>query len=90
MRRSTLIVAALLEGIAPPFNFTAIALGLVGCVTARCKLRARPIVMWAWPLLGEGMACQRLLGRIVLLLGSVLVTTTATSSGSVVGVVTRL
>lgn len=69
------LAAALLAGVAPLFGFTAIALGLVGYVTALFKLSAVFTVLWAWLFLKEGNLRARLLGVIVMLLGSALVTT---------------
>jgi hypothetical protein len=41
------MVAALVAGVAPLFGFTAIALGLVGYVTALFKLSAVLTILWA-------------------------------------------
>ncbi len=60
-------------GIAPLFGFTAIALGLVGYVTALFKLSAVFTIVWAWLFLGEGNIRQRLLGTAVMLIGGVLI-----------------
>jgi uncharacterized membrane protein len=65
--------AVLLAGIAPLFGFTAIALGLVGYVTALFKLSALFTILWARLFLGEGHLRQRLLGAGVMLLGGALV-----------------
>jgi uncharacterized membrane protein len=68
-----LILAALIAGIAPLFGFTAIALGLVGYVTALYKLSAVLTVCWAWMFLDEGHIRERLLGASVMVVGGVLV-----------------
>jgi uncharacterized membrane protein len=67
------LLAAGIAGIAPLFGFTAIALGLVGYVTALFKLAAVFTIVWAWLFLGEENIRQRLLGAIVMLLGGVLI-----------------
>ena len=63
----------LLTGIAPLFGFTAVALGLVGYVTAIFKLSAVLTVLWAWWFLGEGQIRNRLIGTGVMILGGLLV-----------------
>jgi transporter family protein len=68
-----LALAVLLAGIAPLFGFTAIALGLVGYVTALFKLSAVLTILWARLFLGEGSFRSRLLGTAVMLVGGVLV-----------------
>lgn len=68
-----LFLAALLAGIAPLFGFTAIALGLVGYVTALFKLSSVLTILWARMFLGEGNLRQRLLGAVVMLIGGVLI-----------------
>ncbi len=68
-----LLLAILIAGIAPLFGFTAIALGLVGYVTALFKLSAVFTIVWAWLFLGEENIRQRLLGTVVMLLGGVLI-----------------
>ncbi len=65
--------AALIAGVAPLFGFTAIAIGLVGYVTALFKLSAVLTVLWARLFLGEGDLRQRLLGAVVMTIGGVLV-----------------
>ena len=60
-------------GTAPLFGFTAIALGLVGYVTALFKLSSILIIVWAWLFLSEEKIQQRLLGTSVMLLGGFLV-----------------
>lgn len=67
------MLAVLIAGVAPLFGFTAIALGLVGYVTALFKLSAVLTVFWAWVFLGEGQGRSRLLGASVMVLGGVLV-----------------
>jgi drug/metabolite transporter (DMT)-like permease len=67
------LLAVGLAGIAPLFGFTAIALGLVGYVTALFKLSAAFTIVWAWLLLGEENIQQRLLGASVMLIGGVLI-----------------
>ncbi len=73
VHRPALLAAAIIAGIAPLFGFTAIALGLVGYVTALFKLSAVFTVLWAWLFLGEGNLRSRLLGALVMILGSALV-----------------
>jgi len=68
-----LSLAVLLAGIAPLFGFTAIALGLVGYVTALFKLSSVLTILWARVFLGEGNLRQRLLGTVVMLIGGVLI-----------------
>jgi drug/metabolite transporter (DMT)-like permease len=68
-----LVTAVLIAGIAPLFGFTAIALGLVGYVTALFKLSAVLTILWAWMFLGEGQIRSRLLGASVMLVGGALV-----------------
>lgn len=67
------LAAAVLAGVAPLFGFTAIALGLVGYVTALFKLSAVFTVLWAWLFLNEGNLRTRLLGTTVMILGGALV-----------------
>src|SRR3989442_15040598 len=68
-----LFLAGLIAGIAPLFGFTAIALGLVGYVTALFKLSAILTITWAWLFLGEEQIQKRLLGTSVMLIGGILV-----------------
>jgi drug/metabolite transporter (DMT)-like permease len=68
-----LALAVLIAGIAPLFGFTAIALGLVGYVTALFKLSAVLTILWARVFLHEGHIRERLLGASVMLAGGVLV-----------------
>jgi uncharacterized membrane protein len=68
-----LIGAVLIAGIAPLFGFSAIALGLVGYVTALFKLAAVFTIVWAWLFLGEENVHQRLLGAVVMLTGGILI-----------------
>ena len=68
-----LIGAVLIAGIAPLFGFSAIALGLVGYVTALFKLSAVFTIVWAWLFLGEGNIRQRVLGTLVMLAGGALI-----------------
>jgi len=68
-----LITAVVLAGIAPLFGFTAIALGLVGYVTALFKLSSVLTIIWAWLFLGEEQIQKRLLGTSVMLIGGILV-----------------
>lgn len=67
------LLAVLIAGIAPLFGFTAIALGLVGYVTALFKLSAVFTIVWARLFLGEENIRQRLLGTVVMLMGGVLI-----------------
>ncbi len=68
-----LLAAAIIAGVAPLFGFTAIALGMVGYVTALFKLSAIFTILWARFFLGEGNLRSRLLGASVMLLGGALV-----------------
>ncbi len=68
-----LFLAGLIAGIAPLFGFTAIALGLVGYVTALFKLSAVFTIVWAWLFLGEGNIRQRVLGTLVMFVGAALI-----------------
>ena len=68
-----LITAVVLAGVAPLFGFTAIALGLVGYVTALFKLSSILTITWAWLFLGEEQIQKRLLGTSVMLIGGILV-----------------
>lgn len=68
-----LALAVLISGIAPLFGFTAIALGLVGYVTALFKLSAVLTILWARWVLGEGQLRSRLLGASVMIVGGLLV-----------------
>ena len=68
-----LFLAGLIAGIAPLFGFTAIALGLVGYVTALFKLSAVFTIVWAWLFLGEGNIRQRVLGTLVMFVGGALI-----------------
>ena len=69
----TFVVAALIAGVAPLFGFTAIALGLVGYVTALFKLSAVLTILWAQLFLDEGNIRQRLFGAAVMVAGGVLI-----------------
>ena len=69
----TLSIAVLLAGVAPLFGFTAIALGLVGYVTALFKLSSILTILWARLFLGEGNLRQRLLGTLIMLVGGALI-----------------
>ena len=75
LRRHTamFLVAALIAGVAPLFGFTAIALGLVGYVTALFKLSAVLTILWAKLFLGEGNIRQRLFGAAVMVAGGILI-----------------
>lgn len=66
-------MAVLIAGVAPLFGFSAIALGLVGYVTALFKLSAVFTIVWAWLFLGEGNVRQRVLGTLVMLAGGALI-----------------
>ena len=68
-----LATAVLIAGIAPLFGFTAIALGLVGYVSALFKLSAVLTILWARVFLHEGQIRERLLGASVMLVGGALV-----------------
>jgi transporter family protein len=67
------LLAVGIAGIAPLFGFTAIALGLVGYVTALFKLSVVFTIVWAWLFLGEENIRQRLLGAVVMLIGGALI-----------------
>jgi len=67
------VVAALIAGVAPLFGFTAIALGLVGYVTALFKLSAVLTILWAQLFLDEGNIRQRLFGAAVMVAGGILI-----------------
>jgi len=67
------MVAALIAGVAPLFGFSAIALGLVGYITALFKLSAVLTILWAKLFLGEGNVRQRLLGALVMVAGGILI-----------------
>src|SRR6266849_5109858 len=73
IRAGTFMVAALIAGVAPLFGFTAIALGLVGYVTALFKLSAVLTILWAQLFLDEGNIRQRLFGAAVMVAGGVLI-----------------
>ena len=73
IRAGTFMVAALIAGVAPLFGFSAIALGLVGYVTALFKLSAVLTILWAKLFLGEGNVRQRLLGAVVMVAGGTLI-----------------
>ncbi|GAC1562108.1 MAG: hypothetical protein NVS4B1_17470 [Ktedonobacteraceae bacterium] len=73
MHPRALLLAVLIAGIAPLFGFTAIALGLVGYVTALFKLGAVFTIVWAWLFLHEGNIRQRLLGASVMVIGGALI-----------------
>ncbi len=70
---ATFVVAALIAGVAPLFGFTAIALGLVGYVTALFKLSAVLTILWAQLFLDEGNIRQRLFGAAVMVAGGILI-----------------
>ncbi len=72
-RAGTFMVAAVIAGVAPLFGFTAIAVGLVGYVTALFKLSAVLTILWAKLFLGEGKVRQRLLGAVVMVAGGILI-----------------
>jgi transporter family protein len=71
--RATFAAAALLAGIAPLFGFSAIAVGLVGYVTALFKLSAVLTVLWGWLFLKEGSVRSRFFGALVMVVGGVLI-----------------
>ncbi len=68
-----LMSAIVLAGIAPLFGFTAIALGLVGYVTALFKLSSVFTILWARVFLDERRLRNRLLGAVVMVAGGALV-----------------
>jgi len=68
-----LLLAIFIAGIAPLFGFPAIALGLVGYVTALFKLRSVLTILWARLFLDERQMKSRLLGALVMVVGGVLV-----------------
>jgi uncharacterized membrane protein len=63
-------VAALIAGVAPLFGFSAIALGLVGYVTAIFKLSTVFSVLWAFLLLRERPGRPRVAGAMLMVLGA--------------------
>jgi uncharacterized membrane protein len=67
------LAASIISGVAPLFGFTAIALGLVGYVTALFKLSAIFTVLWAGLFLKEKSLHSRLLGVAIMVLGGTLV-----------------
>lgn len=69
------LAASIISGVAPLCGFTAIALGLVGYVTALFKLSAIFTVLWAWLFLKEKSLHTRLLGVAIMVLGGALVAT---------------
>src|SRR5262249_61218768 len=71
--RKTFATAALLAGIAPLFGFGAIAMGLVGYVTALFKLSAVLTVLWGWLFLKERSVHHRLLGALVMVVGGAVI-----------------
>jgi len=73
IRAGTFMVVAVIAGVAPLFGFTAIAVGLVGYVTALFKLSAVLTILWAKLFLGEGYVRQRLLGAVVMVVGGILI-----------------
>ncbi len=66
-------LAVIIAGIAPLFGFTAIALGLVGYVTAIFKLGAVLTVLWATLFLKESGLKERLLGAGIMVFGTILI-----------------
>lgn len=64
-------VAAVIAGIAPVFGFTAIAVGLVGYVTAIFKVSTVFSMLWAYLFLRERLATSRLVGATLMVLGAV-------------------
>jgi uncharacterized membrane protein len=67
------LVAACVAGVAPIFGFSAIALGLVGYVTALFKLSTVVSMGWAALLLRERVAPLRLAGGLIMLAGGILI-----------------
>jgi uncharacterized membrane protein len=65
--------AAAIAGVAPIFGFTAIALGLVGYVTAIFKLSTVFSIAWAVLLLREHVGSTRLVGAALMVIGAVLI-----------------
>lgn len=62
-----------IASVAPLFGFSALAVGLVGDVTALFKLGGVLTLLWARLVLCEGNLRQRLIGAVVMLIGGVLV-----------------
>lgn len=71
--RRGLLAAGLISGVAPLFGFSAIAIGLVGYVTAIFKLGAVFTVLWAAFLLHEHGLRQRLPAALLLAIGGLLI-----------------
>jgi uncharacterized membrane protein len=69
--RRIFLLAALIAGIAPVFGFSAIALGLLGYVTAIFKLSAGFSVVWAYLFLRERNVTSRFLGSLLMALGAI-------------------
>jgi len=67
------MVAALIAGVAPLFGFSAIALGLVGYITALFKLSAVLTILWAKLFLGEGHIRKKIIGALVMVAGGILI-----------------
>jgi uncharacterized membrane protein len=75
LHRRTFLLAALIAGVAPVVGFSAIALGLVGYVTAIFKLSAGFSVLWASFFLRELNVRSRLLGSLLMGLGAIAIST---------------
>jgi hypothetical protein len=68
-----LLAASIIAGTAPLSGFSAIALGLLGYVTALFELSAVFTIVWASLLLDEGNMRQRLLGASVMILDGIVI-----------------
>jgi uncharacterized membrane protein len=71
--RRGFLVAATIAGIAPIFGFSAIAIGLVGYVSAIFKLSTVFSVIWAILLLGERVTPKRLVTVGLMVTGALLI-----------------
>lgn len=71
--RRRFLVAATIGGIAPIFGFSAIAIGLVGYVSAIFKLSTVFSVIWAIVLLRERVTNERLVAAGLMVVGAVLI-----------------
>jgi drug/metabolite transporter (DMT)-like permease len=71
--RRGFLVAATIAGIAPIFGFNAIAIGLVGYVSAIFKLSTVLSVIWAILVLGERATPKRLVAAGLMVVGALLI-----------------
>ncbi|MGH2459495.1 MAG: EamA family transporter, partial [Chloroflexota bacterium] len=71
--RRGFLLAAVIAGIAPVFGFTAVALGLVGYVSALFKISTVFSIVWAVLFLGEKVPSERAIGSALMVVGAILV-----------------